>query len=81
MTITIPPDLEQAVLEAARTRCMSVETYVCEAVKGLMRLDDALRDELDAWQEVRDGDFGWLRTRSNRACARMEVHQTSFRMT
>jgi hypothetical protein len=54
MTISIPAELENAVHEAAQARRMSIEDYVVESIKGQIRLEAAMRDELDAWQEVRD---------------------------
>ncbi len=55
MPITIPFDLEFDVTERARRRCVKVEDIVREALDWNLRVDAATLDELEAWQDIRDG--------------------------
>jgi hypothetical protein len=52
MTVPIPTELEQAVIERARLRQQSVEELVRDALESYLRMESD--DELNAWQEVRD---------------------------
>jgi hypothetical protein len=54
MTVTIPHDLEQAVLLRARERCIDPDELVREALTWYVQMDADVADELTAWQEVRD---------------------------
>ena len=53
-TVTIPDQLEEKLRAYAAERQTTVEQLVREAVTWYVRLDPALFDELNAWQEVRD---------------------------
>ena len=53
-TVTIPDQLEETLRAYAAERQTTVEQLVREAVTWYVRLDAALFDELNAWQEVRD---------------------------
>lgn len=52
MTVPIPTELEQALVERARLRQQSVEELVRDALESYLRTESD--DELNAWQEVRD---------------------------
>lgn len=52
MTVPIPTELEQALVERARLRQQSVEELVRDALESCLRAESD--DELNAWQEVRD---------------------------
>ena len=54
MTISVPPELEQALVTRAEQRQMSLDVLVQEALSWYMQLDVTTLDELTAWQEVRD---------------------------
>jgi hypothetical protein len=54
MTVSIPPDLEQALADRARRQQLSVDEVVRHALVWFLQADPALQDELDAWQDVRD---------------------------
>ena len=54
MTVAIPPELEQALAARAAQLRVSPEQLVREALSWYLQTDEALRDELSAWQEVRD---------------------------
>ncbi|MCI0358779.1 MAG: hypothetical protein L0211_09885 [Planctomycetaceae bacterium] len=54
MTLAIPTDLEQKLVDRARQRNVSVETLVGEALQWYLRLEPGLIDELEAWQDVRE---------------------------
>jgi len=54
MTVTIPSELETAMQQKAVERQVSVEQLVQEALEWYLAMDAKLRDELSAWQEVRD---------------------------
>jgi predicted transcriptional regulator len=54
MTLAIPDDLEQKLMDRARERNVSVETLVGEALNWYLHMDPDVVDELEAWQEVRD---------------------------
>lgn len=58
MTLAIPVNLEQKLVDRARERNVSVETLVGEALDWYLHLDPGVMDELDAWQEVRDEALG-----------------------
>ena len=54
MTLAIPQELEQRLLDRARERRVSVESLVGEALQWYLQLDPPIIDELAAWQTVRD---------------------------
>jgi hypothetical protein len=54
MTLAIPIDLEQKLVDRARQQQVSVESLVGEALQWYLQLEPPLLDELDAWQAVRD---------------------------
>lgn len=54
MTVAILPELEQALAARAAQLRVSPEQLVREALSWYLQTDEALRDELSAWQEVRD---------------------------
>lgn len=54
MTISIPPELEEALVHRAQERHISLEELVREALDWYLNPDAALLDEFEAWQEVRD---------------------------
>ncbi len=54
MTITVPAQLEKAVEKMAAERNVSVDELVQEVLEQFLRGDARLRDELQAWQEIRD---------------------------
>jgi predicted transcriptional regulator len=54
MTVAIPPELEQALAARAAQLRISPEQLVREALSWYLQPDESLRDELSAWQEVRD---------------------------
>ena len=54
MNVTLPPGLTDALTRRAQQRQVAVEDLVREAVAWYLGLDEALIDELHAWQEVRD---------------------------
>ncbi|MBL8792861.1 MAG: hypothetical protein JNM56_03055 [Planctomycetia bacterium] len=56
MTVPIPGELEQALIECAQLRQLSVEDLVREALQSYLLAQND--DELSAWQEVRDEAFG-----------------------
>ncbi len=54
MTISIPSELEKALVDRAQERQISLEELVREALLWYMQIRPATIDELSAWQEVRD---------------------------
>jgi hypothetical protein len=54
MTLAIPQELEQKLVECARARQVSVDSLVGEALHWYLQMEPALLDELDTWQVVRD---------------------------
>ncbi len=58
MTISIPAELEKALLNRAQERQISLDELIREALDWYLQLDPALQDELEAWQEVRDEALG-----------------------
>jgi hypothetical protein len=54
MTLTIPQDLEQALVSRAQERQQPVADVVREALTWYLQISEASFDELAAWQEVRD---------------------------
>ena len=54
VTVTIPAQLETALLREAEQRQLPVENVVQEALEWYLQMDAGLMDELTAWQEVRD---------------------------
>lgn len=58
MTLAIPSDLEQKLVERARERAISVESLVGEALKWYLQIEPPLMDELEVWQAVRDEALG-----------------------
>jgi predicted transcriptional regulator len=54
MTISIPPELEQALAHRAEQRHITVDELIREALDWYLNVDSGLLDELEAWQEVRD---------------------------
>jgi len=58
MTLAIPQELEQKLVDRARERQVSVESLVGEALQWYLRLEPPLADEFDAWQAVRDEALG-----------------------
>jgi hypothetical protein len=54
MTVSIPPEFEQALADRARERHVGVDEIVRDALAWYLQTDPAVRDELDAWQDVRD---------------------------
>lgn len=54
MTLAIPQELEQKLVECARARQVSVDSLVGEALHWYLQMEPSLIDELDAWQAVRD---------------------------
>jgi hypothetical protein len=54
MTVAIPPELQQAITSRAAERQVSPEQIVREALGWYLQIDGDLRDELSAWQEIRD---------------------------
>jgi hypothetical protein len=58
MTLAIPSDLEQKLVDRANERKVSVESLVGEALSWYLQLEPPLIDELDAWEAVRDEALG-----------------------
>ena len=58
MTLAIPQELEQKLVDRARERQVSVESLVGEALHWYLQLEPPLIDELEAWQAVRDEALG-----------------------
>ena len=59
MSITIPPELQQAVVDhAAKYRVTVDESSSGEAIIGDMRVEKELLDEFEAWEQVSDECFG-----------------------
>ena len=54
MTLAIPQELEQKLVERARACQVSVDSLVGEALHWYLQMEPALLDEFDAWQAVRD---------------------------
>jgi hypothetical protein len=54
VTISIPSELEKALVDRAQERQISLEELVREALVWYMQISPATIDELSAWQEVRD---------------------------
>jgi hypothetical protein len=54
MTLPIPPDLQQTLVDRAARRQISPEELVREALTWYFQIDPDLLDELTAWQEIRD---------------------------
>jgi hypothetical protein len=54
MTLAIPTDLEQKLVDRAKQRHVSVESLVGEALAWYLQLEPGLIDELESWQAVRD---------------------------
>jgi hypothetical protein len=54
MTLTIPPELQQALTARAAERQITPEELMREALAWYLQIDADLLDELSAWQEVRD---------------------------
>lgn len=54
MTVPIPSELEQSLVQRAQQRQISLEELVREALQWYVQIDSATIDELSAWQEIRD---------------------------
>ena len=54
MNVTIPLGLTEALTRRSQQRQVAVEDLMREAVAWYLGLDEALIDELQTWQEVRD---------------------------
>jgi hypothetical protein len=54
MTLAIPSDLEQKLVDRAKQRQVSVESLIGEALTWYLQFEPGLIDELESWQAVRD---------------------------
>ncbi len=54
MTVSIPPDLQQALAARAAQRQISPEDLVREALVWYLQIDPEFLEESSAWQDVRD---------------------------
>lgn len=54
MTVAIPADLEQSLASRAATLGVPADDLVRQALRWYLAVPEAVWEEFDAWQEIRD---------------------------